>query len=141
MEDILVIIEDTASQVITVGEVGPPGPQGPVGATGGATIEIPFAYGDATPATLVTATAGKLIYGVSLNIKVPFDGVGASLRVGDAGVLDRLMGSAENDPTQICSNTTAPAYAYGSNTAILLSITAGAGATTGAGLAVLYIQS
>lgn len=38
MDDIQVIIENTASQVITVGEQGPAGPAGPAGPSGASTI-------------------------------------------------------------------------------------------------------
>lgn len=103
-------------------------------------VEMNFAYGDATPATIATAIAGKLVYGVGLHIKTPFDGVGATLRVGDAGQLDRLMTTAENAPGQVGSSTTTPAHAYGADTQILLSITPGAGATTGSGVVILHIQ-
>lgn len=151
-EQIVVVTNDTPTQVhvsndvtnvITEGKQGPPGTQGPIGPVGpGASgaIEINFAFGDATPAILVTAPAGKLIFGVSLHIRVPFDGAGASLTVGDAGDLDRLMTAVENVPTSVGSNTTNPAYAYGVDTQLLLSITAGAGATQGSGLATIYIQ-
>jgi len=143
-DDQQVVVEDTSIQTISVGEQGPTGAQGPIGLTGpagGAAVEMSFSYGDATPATIATAVAGKLVYGVGVHIKVPFDGVGAALRVGDAGQLDRLMAATENDPTQVGSSTTAPAYAYGVNTAVLLSVTPGAGATQGSGIIVLYIQS
>lgn len=109
--------------------------------SGSAAVEINFAFGDATPSAITTAAAGKLIYGVSLHIKTPFDGTGAALTVGDAGQFDRLMTSAENDPYTVGGNESHPSYAYGTNTAVVLSITPGAGATQGAGVLILYIQN
>lgn len=139
-----VVVEEQVTQVVSVGEQGPTGAQGPIGLTGpsgGATTEVNFAYGDASPTMLATAVAGKLVYGVGLHIKVPFDGIGATLTVGDAGQADRLMAAGENDVTQVGSNATAPAYVYGVNTAITLSIAPGAGASQGSGTVVLYIQA
>lgn len=135
-------VDNEVTRVVTLGTQGPPGAagvQGPPGSGGGA-IEINFAFGDATPATLITATAGKIVYGIGVHIRVPFDGVGAQVTVGDAGDLDRLMTAVENDLTSVGSNETNPAYAYGSNTQLLLSITPGAGASQGSGLVTIYIQ-
>ena len=142
--DVVIVAGDPPqSLAIAAGAQGPTGAQGaigPAGPAGAASVEINFAFGDATPAPVVTALAGKLIYGVQLHIKVPFDGAGAALVVGDAAQANRLMAADENDVLSIGSNTTAPAYAYAADTQILLSITPGAGATQGLGLLVLSIQ-
>lgn len=138
VEDRHVLVRDAEdTRVVFGGEQGPAGPVGPPGPAG---IEFNFAFGDATPATVVTALAGKMVYGVQLHIKVPFDGAGAALVVGDAAQANRLMAAAENDVTTVGSNTTAPAYVYTANTPILLGITPGAGATQGSGVLVLSIQ-
>lgn len=138
--DVVTLTEEQQLTVISLGEQGPPGRTGLTGPGGSGAIEINFAFGDATPAVLTTVLANKIVYGVALHIRVPFDGVGAALTVGDAGDTDRLMSSDENVPALIGSNTTNPAYAYSTDTELLLSITAGAGATQGSGLATLYIQ-
>lgn len=135
--DIVLSEEDASPTIITEGAQGPQGPQGPAG---GATLEFPFSFGDATPATVTTALAGKLVYAVQLHIRTPFDGVGAALTVGDAAQTDRLMRASENDPFTTGSNTTAPAYAYGADTTVQLGIIPGAGATQGAGVLVLNVQ-
>lgn len=141
VEDKHVVVRDEVERtVVFAGEQGTPGPAGPPGPAGAASIEFNFAFGDATPATVVTALAGKMIYGVQLHIKTPFNGTGAALVVGDAAVSNRLMAAAENDVLTVGSNTTAPSYAYAVNTPILLGITPGAGATQGAGVLVLSIQ-
>lgn len=141
VEDRHVLVRDAEdTRVVFGGEQGPAGPVGPPGPAGAASIEFNFAFGDATPATVVTALAGKMVYGVQLHIKVPFDGAGAALVVGDAAQANRLMAASENDVTAVGSNTTAPAYVYTVNTPILLGITPGAGATQGSGVLVLSIQ-
>ena len=139
----LVVILQPDIQIVTVGEVGPPGPPGPAGPAsgGGAGIQMNFAYGDATPATIATVLANKVIYSIEIVITQAFDGVGAGVTVGDAGQLDRFMGAAENAITITGSNTTAPAYTYGVDTPVLLSIAPGAGATQGKGLVILRVQS
>lgn len=137
-----VVTPEEVTHVVDIGKQGPPGATGPAGppGSGSGVIEINFAFGDATPASLVTALAGKMIYGVKVHVKVPFDGVGAQVTIGDVGDLDRLMMATENDLTSVGSSETNPAFAYGSDTALLLSITPGAGASQGSGLVTLNIQ-
>lgn len=132
-----VVAEQEATHVVAVGQQGPPGVAGPAGS---AVIEFPFAFGDATPATVATAGAGKTVYGVQLHITTAFDGVGAALVVGDGGQPDRLQAAQENDPAVAGSYTSAPVHRYGVETSLLLGITAGAGATQGAGILVVHIQ-
>lgn len=133
-KDAFIVESSPEINVVTVGEAGQPG------LNGSGALEFPFAYGDATPAAVTTATAGKMVYGVQVNIKTPFDGTGAALVVGDAGQANRLMAATENDPFNVGNNITNPAHAYAAGTGILLGITPGAGATQGAGLLVLHIQ-
>jgi hypothetical protein len=124
------------AQIITVGRQGPAGAAG-VSATG---VQVNFAWGDATPATIAVVAANKVVYGVELVITEPFDGTGASVVVGDAGQSDRLMATIENDLTQVGSSTTSPACVYGVSTAVTLTITPGAGATQGKGVVILLVQ-
>lgn len=141
VEERHVVVREVESQrIVFGGEQGPQGPVGPPGPAGAASVEINFAFGDATPVTVVTATANKLVYSVQIHIRVPFNGTGAALTVGDAAQPDRLMKATENDVLTVGANTTAPAYMYTVNTPLLLSITPGAGATQGAGVLVLGIQ-
>jgi hypothetical protein len=137
LNDVVTLMEEQQVSVVSVGEQGPPGRDG---TNGSGALDFNFAYGDATPAVLMTVPAGKLIYRVGLHIKEPFNGVGASVTIGDAVDTDRLMSTTQNDLTQVGSNETSPAYAYGTDTQITLSVVAGAGASTGAGLISLYIE-
>ena len=141
IEDRQVVTRDVVErEIVFAGEQGPPGPAGPIGPPGSVAVEAAFAFGDATPATVTTALAGKLVYGVELYIKTPFDGASPQVVVGDAGQADRLMAASENDLTSVGGNHSTPAHAYASDTPILLSITPGAGATQGSGVIVLRIQ-
>lgn len=110
------------------------------GGGGGSAVSYSFAYGDATPAPLLVGAANKAIYSVILHILEAFNGVGASLTVGDAGQPDRLMLANQNNPAAPASYAATPDYVYGSNTQLLLSITPGAGATQGRGLLTIEVQ-
>jgi hypothetical protein len=138
----IVVVPQRETVLVTTATRGPAGPTGPQGASGtGGAVEVAFSYNDATPAALVTALTDKMVYSVVLFIEVPFDGTGASLTVGDAGDTDRLMTAAENDPTLVGAHESNPAHVYGTDTPLTLSIVAGAGATQGSGIALLYIQN
>ena len=116
------------------------GPAGPRGADGSGAIEMPFGYGDATPRLITTVPAGKFVYEVDLIITTAFNGVGAALAVGDAGIADRLLAIAENAPGTLGTYTTHPNVAYLVGTAVNLTITPGAGASQGAGIVRLIVQ-
>jgi hypothetical protein len=131
------VVEDDDPVVVVT--LGTPGPRGRPGADGTG-IEVAFAYGDASPAAVTLAEGGRIIYRVELHIAVPFDGAGAALAVGDASDPDRLMTVTENDPALIGSSQTYPAFIYGADTNVTLTITPGAGASQGAGFLKLYIQ-
>jgi len=109
------------------------------GSGGGATdrIKVAFAYGDASPAVIATFTG--LVLATAIVITVPFDGVGASLQVGDAAVSDRLLLTAQVDPTTVATYEADRPYTYSSETQILLTINPGSGATQGAGYVVLEV--
>lgn len=115
------------------------GIRGPAGT--GSQQFFDFAYGDPSPVTLVTVAAGKRILSCEIAILTPFDGVGASLQVGDAGQLDRLMAASDNLPSVSSVFSVSPNIGYGSATELLLSIVPGAGATAGSGMVVLTIQT
>lgn len=117
-----------------------PALRGEQGAAGDGSIQFPFAWGDASPRSVVVAGTGKLVYCVGLHIFEAFDGVGSSLAVGDAGDPQRLMATTQNDPAATGSYETDPAHEYGAATTILLTITPGVGATAGAGLLTLFIE-
>lgn len=114
--------------------------QGAPGTDGSGMVSIPFQYGNATPKSLVVALAGKTVYSVALYITESFDGVGASLSVGDAGSAGRLMLTTENDPLSVGGYITNPSYSYGADTQLLLTINQGAGPSQGAGVVLLQIE-
>ncbi len=99
-----------------------------------------FAFGDATPKEITIGKAGKAIISVDIIILNGFDGVGASLSVGDAVDNQSLMGSELNNPSIEYTYTSTPNYIYSDDTNVRLYINAGMGATTGNGLLIIKSQ-
>ena len=114
--------------------------QGPPGTDGAGQHTFPFSWGDATPASLMSASAGQMILAVTISLDVPFNGVGASLSLGDAGDTGRLLASSMIDPTVVGAFENAPCLRFGSNTQILLTIVPGTGASSGSGVVSLYLE-
>lgn len=144
-DDLLMALEDgtelvVREEIVEVIEVAAQGPAGPPGASGAGSIEIAFAFGDATPKVLLTAPANKTVYGAGLHIHTAFNGTGAALSIGDAGDPARLMAATANAPDQVASYLTSPNHRYGVPTALILTITPGGGATQGAGIVSLQVQ-
>jgi len=102
--------------------------------------ELTFAYGDATPQLIFTAGAGDIISSVELSIITPFNGTNAALSIGDVGVTDRLMSTAENMPDTEGTYITTPLHEYSASTAISVYITPGAGASAGNGFIKIYTK-
>ena len=100
----------------------------------------PFAFGDATPKEITTGKSGKTIISVDIIILNVFDGVGATLSVGDADDHNRLMNSELNNPAVAEAYTSTPNYIYQTDTNIRLYINAGEGTTIGNGLVIIRSQ-
>ena len=134
------VVHEEVVELLEVAAQGPAGPPGPAGASGAGAVEIAFAFGDATPKTLVTAGAGKLAYRVAIHISTAFDGSGATLQIGDAGDPARLMAASQNLPGEVGSYETNPNHRYAGSTVLLLTITPGGGVSQGAGIVTLQVQ-
>lgn len=128
------VVSSAEVQIVTVSEPGPPGADA-VGQRA-----FPFSCGDATPATLMTVNAGQMILAVTISLDVPFNGVGASLSVGDAGDDGRLLDSNMIEPTIVGAFQNAPCLRFVSDTQILLTIVPGTGASSGSGVVSLYLE-
>ena len=126
-------------QVITV--ESPRGRTGDTGNSGtGVAIQYNFAFGDATPATIATVAAGKAVYRVECCITESFDGIGATVLVGDATVNDRLLSTEHVDLTTIGQYQSNPAHEYLAQAVVQLRIIPGANASSGAGFILIYIE-
>lgn len=97
-------------------------------------FELVFFYGDATPKPLFTIEANKRILSISIFITTAFDGIGASLSVGDASNYSSLMATSDILPNIESVWEVTPSVVYGTATPLFLSIVPGSGATAGAGL-------
>jgi len=99
-----------------------------------------FAFGDATPANLLNIKANKLIFNVEIVILTAFDGVGATLSVGDTGDNQRLISTSLNNPNVSGTYTATPDYKYNTDTQLKLYINTGSGASVGNGLIIIKSQ-
>ena len=131
-------------QVVVRGILGPSGPQGLQGIPGSAgtpRIEVPFSFGDATPAELFGSLAGKLIQRITVFIETAFDGENPSLTIGDADNPTLLMDALENNLSEEAAYQVTPNFFYESDTQIYLFITPGLGSSQGSGLVVIETQT
>ena len=140
-ETLLASVEVVGIEIIEIGEPGQSGPTGPQGPAGTPRVEIPFSFGDATPAELFVATAGKLIERITVFIETAFDGISPSLTIGDEDDPDLLMASFENDPTEEAAYQVTPNFSYDTDTQVLLFINPGSGPSQGSGLVVVEMQT
>lgn len=104
-------------------------------------VEMVFAFGDASPQLITTVPANKYVISCSMLITEAFNGTGATLEIGSAGTPDDIMATSDSAPSVLSTWAVNPNVKYGSATAIYLTITPGAGATTGRGLLVINIQT
>ena len=100
---------------------------------------ISFSFGDASPSTIKALPAGATVLRAHIVIQTPFNGVGASLKLGDALIRDRLIATSQVDPYFAADFETNPCVAYTVATQILLTIVPGAGCTQGSGYILLEV--
>lgn len=103
-------------------------------------IAAPFSWGDASPVAIGSVPAGGRVTRIDLLITTPFNGLGAAITLGDSGDPDRLVTTEQNMPSQVATYEVHPGHLYASATPILLAITPGSGASSGAGTVLLHFQ-
>lgn len=131
-----VVSTDLDFIVITSAQ-GAPGIPGVPGA--GTASTLTFSWGDATPALIGSALAGKTVYKVEINILVPFDTI-STLTVGDSSNNASLFPASNIDLQTVGSYETNPSLKFVSTTDINLYLSPRVGNTQGNGLILLYIQ-
>lgn len=150
---VTVVLEPTVSAIITGGIQGPPGVtgarglqglqgiQGVIGVTGptgpDSIVSVNFAYNEVSPA-VITVLAGVSVIDVRVIIDTVFDGVGASISVGDGADNSILMTSAQNDPTAVGTYSATPNKFYASETVVGLYFSPGDSAHSGAGRFLIF---
>jgi hypothetical protein len=125
-------ISDQAT-VLGVASTGVQGPRGPAGASASGIPTLNFAFGDATPATVLSLGENLEITWISLQIEEAFDGVGAQIQLGTAASPGLLMDSWQSDPSAALTFEVSPRVELSSGTAIILTIIPGSGASQGRG--------
>jgi hypothetical protein len=134
----VVQVASTSPMVMQVGVQGPAGRDGQDGSSAGA-VKVPFAFGNASPKPVYLAQPNQTIFTATIVIQTPFNGSGAALQLGDAGMPDRLITASQTDPTFAAEYETNPGYTYTSETQITLTITPGEGCTQGSGYVLLEV--
>lgn len=98
---------------------------------------LSFSFDSPSPLTIFNIPAGAKIISAKISITTAFDIFSnARLKIGDAGLVDRLMTIDENVPTILGDNEAHHPYVYPADTDIILTITPGT-TTNGAGYAVV----
>ena len=132
------VTTEQVTRTIELGIPGPAGPQGVPGPTGaGVLAPIDFAFGDASPAIVLTLSEDTEFVLVSLQIEEVFNGAGAAIQLGVVGQPGLLMDAWQNDPGAAEVFETSPRVELALGTQLLLTINPGAGASTGRGQFIL----
>lgn len=132
-----VAIDSGVTTVRTGGGMGVQGPQGEPGFSGAGVIEpITWHWGDAPSAVYVPAEAGTLVL-ARLKVDTPFNGVGASIRVGTLAAPESVLPAEWIDPYSELEFENTPDIALAAGEAVRIEITPGT-ASQGAGR--LFLQ-
>lgn len=119
---------------VKVAAAGSQGPAGAPGASGAGLLPpIEFAFGDASPATVLTLGQASEITAVSLQVEEAFDGAAAAMQLGVAGDPGSLIPLGDSALGVLATFEYSPRKEYPAGTALVLTITPGAGATQGRG--------
>jgi hypothetical protein len=122
------------------GARGPAGPVGPAGAGGNGAFHLAFVFNDVTMLPLTVVPAGARVTAAKLFVTTPFDGTGAQLSIGSSATPDLVMSAADCDAATAAVFESSPGVSFGSDTELYLHITAGVGASQGAGVVHLEID-
>ena len=132
-----VVVNSQTQRIVTTGQQGIQGVRGNIGPIGpsaaGLIPPIDFAYGDASPATVLTLGVDSEIVAVSLQVEEAFNGTGASVSFGVAGDPESLFPAAFVDLSSTGIFQFSPRVEYAAGTQLLLTITPGSGASQGRG--------
>ncbi|MDN5939261.1 MAG: hypothetical protein L0H83_11440 [Salinisphaera sp.] len=136
----VVLASTTVAKILAGGPPGPPGPQGDPGAdASGAIAPVAFAFGDA-PTVLYTPAVASAVVRVRVRVTAAFNGLGATLTLGTAADPDAFVTSADLDLGGVMEYELTPDAAVAAGEGIVLTITAGTGATAGTGVVLLTIR-
>lgn len=107
------------------------GPAGPAGSL--ASPPIPFAFGDASPRTVLIVPSPTLILSVRVKISTAFNGTAPSFKLGTASQPESLMSPAMLDLATIAEYESNPQLTLSVAENVFLTLLPGAGCTQGAG--------
>lgn len=119
--------------VVEVASRGVQGPRGAAGTSDSAFPPINFAFGDASPATVLLLSEDMEICAISLQVEEAFDGTSATVRLGVSGQAGLLMDTWQSDLATEGVYETSPREELAAGTEIIITIVPGSGASTGRG--------
>lgn len=102
-------------------------------------IKTSFGFGDATPKTITTLPVNTTVLTSQIIITEVFDGANPSLQLGDSTYIDRFLNIPSEGLTNLFEFETNVTHTYTSETGIILTITPGAGASSGKGFVIIEI--
>lgn len=112
-----------------------------LGSTGsgeeGVDKDIYFSYSDVSSRLIYTTGFNEIILTLTVVILTPFNGVGASISIGDSAVNNRLANNTQIYLSEVGEYSINPTYKYSSATPINLYLTQGTGATQGNGYIII----
>lgn len=129
------VVVQEAVQVLTVGMQGPAGPTGLSGSL--AAPPIAFGFGDASPRSVATVTSAVLVLSVRVNVRLAFNGVAPSFRLGSAAQPELLVAATQLDLGTATEFEINPNATLAAGAEIVLTLAPGAGGTQGAGWIVI----
>lgn len=99
-----------------------------------------FGYGDASPSLIAQAKTGKAIFKAEIHLNTVFNGSAPALSIGDSSDIESVFPALANDPSTIGSYSFSPNKIFNVDTDLNLTITPGAGTTTGSGVIILFME-
>jgi hypothetical protein len=103
-------------------------------------IEMPFSWGDATPAVIVVVPAGKTVFKVQVVLQNVFNGAAVGLTIGDSADNDRLLAAEHISLFDLATYETNPNYLYVTQTEVYLYISVDGSNTQGNGVVLMELK-
>jgi len=133
----------TAIETVEIAMQGPPGIQGIPGGPAGAATAIEgerFAYNEVSPILYLSVPANKLVLECRVIIETPFNGVGATLSIGDSANPESLLSITQNNPFEVGGYYTTPLKSYLVDTELQLFMNPGTDPSQGSGRFFILVE-
>ena len=99
-----------------------------------------FAFGDSSPRLLFDVERNLEVSSACIEITTPFNGTGAALSIGDSDDDEGVFPSYAVNPAEVGIYESATKYRIDEDDQVIMTITPGAGASQGAGIATISLN-